>query len=72
MIADFPGFLGRLLVLSHKLTTGSVTVPAQHNVSVGLGYLSPSLDDHRCVRFLFWRHAIPLFTVTYEPYTKGD
>ena len=20
----------------------------------------------------FWRHAIPLFTVTYEPYTKGD
>jgi hypothetical protein len=20
----------------------------------------------------FWRYAIPLFTVTYEPYTKGD
>jgi hypothetical protein len=20
----------------------------------------------------FWRHAIPLFTVTYEPYMKGD
>jgi hypothetical protein len=20
----------------------------------------------------FWRYAIPLFTVTYEPYAKGD
>jgi hypothetical protein len=27
--------------------------------------------DSVCEVF-FWRHAIPLFTVTYEPYKKGD
>jgi hypothetical protein len=26
----------------------------------------------RVCEVFFWRHAIPLFTVTYEPYKKGD
>ena len=33
----------------------------------------PDQDDLWDVcEVFFWRHAIPLFTVTYEPYTKGD
>jgi hypothetical protein len=29
-------------------------------------------ENSNVCEVFFWRHAIPLFTMTYEPFWKGD
>jgi hypothetical protein len=42
-----------------------IPFPRTHDVEVLLG-LMPVCE------VFFWRYAIPLFTVTYEPFWKGE
>jgi hypothetical protein len=50
----------------------------RESAGTGVGRAGPAVEAGRAEQtypvceIFFWRYAIPLFTVTYEPYTKGD